>query len=139
MQGNRSEDTEPEVLLRRTLWHRGHRYRKNVSVLPGKPDIVFRGERVVVFCDGDFWHGRNWQERKKKLKEGANADYWVPKIKANRERDKRQTQELKQEGWTVLRFWESEIKDDPGAVADEVEKALSEKGPDETQLASREL
>lgn len=126
MRGNRSEDTTPELLLRKALWHRGWRYRKNVSSLPGKPDIVFRGARLAIFCDGDFWHGRNWEEQKEKLLDGANPGYWVPKIEANRERDQRQRIELEKEGWTVLRIWESEIKNDPEQMADRVEAILEE-------------
>lgn len=126
MQGNQSRDTKPEMMLRRALWHRGHRYRLHRRDLPGNPDIVFASAQLAVFCDGDFWHGRNWPRRKRKLAEGSNADYWIPKIRSNMERDERYTRELEEEGWTVLRLWESEIKDDPQAAADAVESALQE-------------
>lgn len=127
MQGNRSRDTKPEILLRKTLWHRGYRYRVHHDGLPGNPDIVFVGDRVAVFCDGDFWHGRNWDERRRKLEQGSNADYWVPKIQANRDRDARHTAELKNEGWKVIRIWEGKIKDDPESAADRVEVALRDR------------
>lgn len=116
-----SEDTEPELLLRKTLWARGLRYRLHRDDLPGSPDIVFPTEKVAVFCDGDFWHGRNWEERKQKLKEGSNPGYWIPKIRTNMERDERQTEELENDGWTVIRLWETDIKQHPEQAADRVE------------------
>lgn len=116
-----SEDTEPELLLRKTLWARGLRYRLHRDDLPGSPDIVFPTEKVAVFCDGDFWHGRNWEERKKKLRAGSNPEYWIPKIRSNMERDRRQTKELEEMAWTVVRLWESEIKETPSEAASFVE------------------
>ena len=124
MSGNRSEDTKPEKMLRSELWGRGLRYRVHLDELPGSPDIAFLSEKIAVFCDGDFWHGRDWDQRKKKLADGANADYWVPKIQANRERDRRYNKELREMGWTVLRFWESDIREAPEEVADVVEEAI---------------
>src|SRR5713101_3726164 len=88
---NRSADTIHEKLLRSTLWRRGLRFRKNLKDLPGKPDIVFTGSRVVVFCDGDFWHGRHWRRLSSQLKKRANADYWRKKIRSNMIRDERTT------------------------------------------------
>jgi len=106
---SKKSNTRPEILLRKAMWKAGLRYIKNVEELPGKPDIVFRGAHLAIFCDGDFWHGKNWASRKKKLKRGSNADYWISKIESNIKRDKNNTQQLKQQGWTVLRFWESDI------------------------------
>ena|SRR4028119_2099008 len=106
-------ETKGEKLLRSTLWKLGFRFRKNVRNLPGKPDIVFPTERIVVFCDGDFWHGRKWRKDKQRLAAGPNAPYWVAKIKANKDRDKKYNRELKRLGWTVLRFWETDVR---GAV-----------------------
>lgn len=88
------QNTGAEVLLRKTLWSRGIRYRLHASDLPGKPDIVFPNHKVAVFVDGDFWHGRNWQELEKKLKHRANPDYWLAKIEYNRSRDLEQTAAL---------------------------------------------
>lgn len=119
-----SEDTEPELLLRKTLWARGLRYRLHRDNLPGSPDIVFPTEKVAVFCDGDFWHGRNWEERKQKLREGSNPDYWIPKIRSNMKRDEQQTEELEEAGWTVIRLWETQIKEDPRSAADRVEDTV---------------
>ena len=83
MKGNRSRGTEPELMLRRALWGLGLRYRLHAVDLPGKPDIVFRRQKVAVFVDGDFWHGRDWERLQTKLSRGANADYWVRKIEYN--------------------------------------------------------
>jgi DNA mismatch endonuclease (patch repair protein) len=85
--------------------------------LPGKPDIVFVRQRLAIFCDGDFWHGRKWSKDRIRLHAGPNASYWVEKIKGNIARDKRRNRELKQLGWKVLRVWESDIRKDPELVA----------------------
>ena len=115
---NRSRDTKAEMLLRRALWKLGVRYRLHDARLPGKPDIIVARARVVIFCDGDFWHGRNWRSRKAKLARGANSAYWLAKIEANIRRDRLKTQALEQLGWTVLRFWETDILRDPQSVAE---------------------
>lgn len=120
MKGNRSTDTRPETVLRKMLWRLGARYRKNATDLPGKPDLVFVGARLVVFCDGDFWHGRNWNSLRRKLQFRANAEYWVKKIRANRERDRRTTTRLRRGGWRVMRVWEGEVLKDPSAVAADI-------------------
>ena len=126
-QANRSCDTSHERTLRSLLWRRGLRYRKNVKALPGKPDIVFGLQRVVVFCDGDFWHGRNWTQLAAKLKTGTNAPYWIEKIGANRLRDRRTTEELKRLGWTVLRYWETDIRRDANRIVAEIDLVLRER------------
>ncbi len=100
------------------------RYRKNVRTLPGKPDIVFPKDRVVVFCDGDFWHGRDWQRLSKKLRTGTNPSYWLPKIEGNRNRDRRNNRLLKREGWTVIRLWETDINRDPQQAAHAIEQLV---------------
>jgi DNA mismatch endonuclease (patch repair protein) len=104
------------MMLRRALWAQGMRYRLHPN-LTGKPDIVFRKTKVAVFCDGDFWHGRAWKDRKAKLSLGANADYWIAKIRTNRARDRRTNRQLKRSGWHVVRVWESEINKDPAKIA----------------------
>ena len=102
-------DTRPEVILRRALWKRGLRYRKNWRSLPGRPDIVLLGVRVAIFVDGDFWHGRDWAKLKEKLSGGHNGEYWVSKIERNRARDRVQEYALRKEGWMVLRVWETDV------------------------------
>jgi DNA mismatch endonuclease, patch repair protein len=119
-----SSDTAHEHALRVSLWKRGLRYRKNVRTLPGKPDIVFPRERVAVFCDGDFWHGRHWRRLSSKLQVGANASYWTQKIKTNRSRDRRVVRLLRKKGWTVIRIWETDIRQDPERAAAIVESLV---------------
>jgi len=124
-QRNRSRDTTAEVLLRKELWRRGLRYRLHSSDLPGKPDIVFRRAQVVVFCDGDFWHGRRWPQRREKLALGTNAPYWTAKIAANVARDRRNTRALRRAGWIVIRCWETDILRNVRRAAELVEKAIA--------------
>ncbi len=107
---SKKTNTACELALRRALWGAGYRYRKNVADVPGRPDIVFQRARVAIFCDGDFWHGNNWEARRHKLQGGSNPDYWIAKIQRNMERDQETTTRLESSGWTVLRFWESEIR-----------------------------
>lgn len=129
----RGKDTKPEMRLRRELWARGCRYRLHDRSLPGRPDIVFRGPRLAVFVDSDWWHGRIL------LEEGEDAlrqhlrtkrqDWWVDKLKRNVERDHEVTERLREMGWRVLRIWTSEINDDVSAAADRVIAALSSARP----------
>lgn len=117
MRGNRKTGTKPEVILARELRRLGKRFNVNDENVAGCPDVVFHRARLAIFCDGDFWHGKNWARRKALLTGGSNASYWVRKIEANRGRDARLNRELRQAGWTVLRFWESEILKCPTQVA----------------------
>ena len=122
MQAVKSKDSQIELLLRKELWARGLRYRKNVNRIYGKPDIVFIGKKVAVFCDSEFWHGYNWEERKKDFK--SHQEFWIPKIERNMERDAEVTTKLESEGWTVIRFWGNEIKKNTAQCADIIEKAV---------------
>ena len=122
MQQVKNKDSKIEVLLRKELWSRGIRYRKNVNRIYGKPDIVFIGKKIAVFCDSEFWHGYNWEERKKDFK--SHQEFWIPKIERNMERDAEVTAKLKSEGWTVIRFWGNEIKKNTAQCADIIEKAV---------------
>lgn len=124
---SKKTDTTCEVALRKLLWRNGLRYRKNVRTLPGKPDIVFHKARVVVFCDGDFWHGRNWPERRKRLLRGNNPEYWIGKISRNMERDRENDEKLRGEGWLVLRFWETDIRKETNTVAATIIEVVRER------------
>lgn len=110
MQKLKSKNTSIETILRKELWKRGYRYRKNYSKLPGKPDIVLTKYKVAIFCDGEFFHGKDWEVRKPKLQKGNNGDYWIQKISRNRERDEEINKKLLFMGWTVIRFWGNDIK-----------------------------
>lgn len=105
----------------------GLRFRKNVRTLPGKPDIVFSGAKVAIFCDGDFWHGRNWQSLHEKLMHGTNPEYWIAKIQRNMERDLRTNELLEQQGWLVIRVWENDIKRNVDEIATRIKKAVDER------------
>lgn len=125
MQHNKANGSKIEVMLMKELWSRGLRYRKNVKTIYGKPDIAFIGRKVAVFCDGEFWHGYNWEERKNDFK--SNQEFWIPKIERNMERDKEVTQKLEADGWTVLRFWERDIKKNLIECADIIEDTVKGK------------
>jgi DNA mismatch endonuclease Vsr len=126
MQAVKNKDSQIELLLRRELWSRGLRYRKNVNRIYGKPDIVFIGKKIAIFCDSEFWHGYNWEERKKDFK--SHQEFWIPKIERNMERDAEVTAKLESEGWTVIRFWGNEIKKDTTQCANIIESVFKEKG-----------
>lgn len=122
MQAVKSKDSELERLLRNELWKRGLRYRKNVKNIIGKPDIVFIGKKVAVFCDSEFWHGYNWEERKADIK--TRREFWIPKIERNIQRDLEVNAALTESGWTVLRFWGKDIKKHCSECADIVERKV---------------
>lgn len=129
MSAVKSKDTRPELKLRKALWKEGLRYRVNYKRLPGKPDIVFTRWKVVVFCDGDFWHGHNWAIRgQSSLQEELSgySQYWRDKILRNIERDEENNMALRARGWTIIRIWESDIKDDLERCVETVKEALFE-------------
>ena len=122
MQAIKNKDSEIELILRKELWKRGLRYRKNVKNVFGHPDIAFIGKKVAVFCDSEFWHGYDWEHRKADIK--SRRDFWIPKIERNMQRDIEVTGVLKSAGWIVLRFWGKEIKKDVCKCADIIETAV---------------
>jgi DNA mismatch endonuclease (patch repair protein) len=124
---SRKKNTRCELVLRKALTALGLRYRLDANDLSGRPDIIFRGARVAVFCDGDYWHGRNLDERLAKLASGHNAKYWVAKIQSNVERDRRVTAALEHEGWVVLRYWETEIHKGVARIASEIAERVRER------------
>jgi DNA mismatch endonuclease, patch repair protein len=120
----KNKGSKIEILLRKELWIRELHYQKNVTSIPGKPDIVFKGKKVAVFCDSEFWHGYNWQERKKDFK--SHQKFWIPKIERNIERDFEVTIQLRDAGWKVFRFWGKDITKNTKQCADQIERALKE-------------
>lgn len=118
----KAKDSEIELLLRKELWNRGLRYQKNVKTIIGKPDIVFKGKKVAVFCDSEFWHGYDWENRKFDIK--SRREFWIPKIERNMQRDIQVTEALSENGWLVIRFWGKEIKKNCSGCADIVEGAV---------------
>jgi len=106
----KAKETKPEIVFRKALWSKGLRYRKNVKKLPGNPDIVINRHKLIIFIDGEFWHGFNWENKKKKIK--SNRDFWIPKIERNMQRDEENDQKLKELGFKVFRFWAHQVKKD---------------------------
>ena len=125
MQRVKCKDSQIELLLRRELWHRNLRYRKNVLTIYGKPDIAFIGKKIAVFVDSEFWHGYNWNIKQHEIK--SNRDFWIPKIERTIQRDLEVNEYLKKHGWLVLRFWGRDIKRDVSACADVIESAYKER------------
>lgn len=119
----RSVDTKAEIMLRKALWHKGLRYRKNYKTLPGTPDIVLTRQKIAIFVDGDFWHARGHQDSPGE-QVATNKEYWQKKLARNVERDKDVTDELTELGWLVLRFWESDIKKDLAGCVRKIEEYL---------------
>ena len=115
----RSEDTTPELIIRRLVHTRGLRFRKHARDLPGRPDLVFRRAKVAVFIDGDFWHGWRFPRWKHKL-----GSYWQAKIGGNRQRDQRNFRRMRRTGWQVIRIWEHDVKNKPKACVDRIEIAV---------------
>ena len=124
---NKNKNTCAELMLRSHIWKLGLRYRTHDKSLPGKPDVVFTSAKVAVFCDGDFWHGRNWKKQRKLLECRNNSGYWIPKIKYNIERDIFQTKKLTHMGWYVLRLWETDILKNPEIFAMKIYKIVKSK------------
>ena len=110
MQHIKSNDTKIEVLLRKALWEKGYRYIKNYKALPGKPDIVLTKYKIAIFCDGEFFHGKDWEVLKPRLEKSNNSEFWIKKITRNLERDDEINKKLLFMGWIVIRFWGNEIK-----------------------------
>ena len=112
--------------LRKALWEKGYRYRKNYKELPGKPDIVLLKYKLAIFCDSEFFHGKDWKDLQEQLKRGQNADFWLQKISQNRVRDEEINKQLMFMGWTVIRFWGKDIKKDVEQCIKVIEETIFE-------------
>lgn len=121
----RGKDTKIEVKLRKALWHKGIRYRKNYKMLPGSPDIALTKYKIAIFCDSEFFHGRDWEILKPKLELAENGEYWITKIERNRERDVEIDKELLFLGWTVIHFWGKDILKKTDECVKVIEEAVS--------------
>jgi DNA mismatch endonuclease, patch repair protein len=122
MKAVKSKGSKIEVRLMKELWRRGVRYRKNVKGIVGTPDIVFRTKKVAVFCDSEFWHGKDWENRKNDFK--TNKEFWFKKIERNIEKDKEVNVALKEQGWVVLRFWGKQINKSLDECCESIIKTL---------------
>ena len=123
MSNIKNKDTSIELKLRKALWEKGYRYRKNYNKLPRSPDIALTKYKIAIFCDGEFFHGKDWEKLKLQLEKGKNSEFWINKISKNIERDEKIEKELNFMGWTVLRFWGKDINKN----VDECVKVVEEK------------
>lgn len=128
MRANKSTGTKPELVLAKAMWALGLRYRKNSGSIFGKPDFSFKKYKVAVFVDGEFWHGKDWEQRKAEIK--GNREFWIAKIERNIRRDMEVTGRLKAEGWTVLRFWSNDVVKNTICCAEKVKEIVQARGID---------
>mgnify|MGYP003203708692 FL=1 len=126
MKNIRAKDTKIELILRRALWKKGYRYRKNYGRIPGSPDIVLTKYKIAIFCDGEFFHGKDWEVLKSRLEKSNNSEFWINKISRNREHDDEINKRLLFEGWTVIRFWGDDIKKHTDECVKVVEEAIQD-------------
>ena len=122
----RSKDTQIEIMLRKALWKKGYRYRKNVNTIFGKPDIVLPKYKIAIFCDSEFFHGKGWDQLSARILKGDNSSYWYSKIQRNINRDMEVDRTLRGEGWKVIRFWGSDIKKNLAECVRTVDEAVQE-------------
>lgn len=120
----KSKDTSIELALRKELWSKGYRYRKNYKALPGTPDIVLTKYKIAIFCDGELFHGNNWEVLRPRLLKGSNPEYWIKKIERNMERDRENDKKLLFMGWTVIHFWGNDILKNSEQCIKVIEEAI---------------
>lgn len=125
MRAVKNKDSKIELILRKELWAKGYRYRKNYSKLIGKPDIVLPKYKIAIFCDSEFWHGYDWENRKNDFK--SNKEFWIKKIERNIKRDIEVTNLLTVQGWSVLRFWGKQIENDVNSCIEKIEEEIRRK------------
>lgn len=130
----RGKDTRIELKLRKALWAKGYRYRKNYKELPGSPDICITKYKIAIFCDGEFFHGKDWEVLKIKVLKGNNGEYWAEKIQKNMTRDDEKDKALNALGWTVIHFWGNDILKNTEECIKVIEETIFE-----LQLVDEEL
>ena len=126
MKSIHSRDTSIELRLRKALWKKGYRYRKNHKKLPGTPDIVLTCYKIAIFCDSEFFHGKDWEFLKLRLERGNNPEYWINKIQRNIQRDLEKDHALQYLGWTVIHFWGKDILSHTDDCIQVIEEAIWE-------------
>ena len=120
----RGKNTSIEVALCKALWEKGYRYRKNYKALPGSPDICLTKYKLAIFCDSEFFHGKDWEVLKPRVEKGNNGEYWVNKIQNNMERDSEIDKHLLFLGWTVMHFWGKDILKKTDACVRAIEEVI---------------
>lgn len=139
MKNIRSKDTSIELKLRKELWRRGYRYRKNYTELPGKPDIVLTKYKIAIFCDSEFFHGKHWEVLKPQLEKGKNADFWIEKISKNQQHDDDINKQLQFLGWTVIRFWGKDIMKKTDECIQVIEENIFEQKYNDYDIETEEI
>lgn len=139
MKNIRSKDTSIELKLRKELWRRGYRYRKNYTELPGKPDIVLIKYKIAIFCDSEFFHGKDWEVLKPQLEKGRNADFWIEKISKNQQHDDDINKQLQFLGWTVIRFWGKDIMKKTDECIQVIEENIFEQKYNDYDIETEEI
>ena len=139
MKNIKSKDTYIELRLRKELWKRGNRYRKNYAELPGKPDIVLTKYKIVIFCDSEFFHGKDWEVLKPQLEKGNNADFWINKISKNQQHDDEINKQLQFLGWTVIRFWGKDIIRKTDECVQVIEETIFEQKYNDYDIETEEI
>ena len=139
MKNIRSKDTSIELKLRKELWRRGYRYRKNYTELPGKPDIVLTKYKIAIFCDSEFFHGKDWEVLKPQLEKGKNADFWIKKISKNQQHDDDINKQLQFLGWTVIRFWGKDIMKKTDECIQVIEENIFEQKYNDYDIETEEI
>jgi len=124
MQAIKSKGTKDEVLLAKTLWNLGYRYRKNNKSVFGKPDLTFKKNKLAIFVDSEYFHGKDWETEKFRIQ--TNRDFWWKKIEQNIKRDKIVNEELSRNGWKILRFWSKDIRKNLASCITKIEENLKE-------------
>ena len=139
MKNIRSKDTSIELKLRKELWRRGYRYRKNYTELPGKPDIVLTKYKIAIFCDSEFFHGKDWEVLKPQLEKGKNVDFWIEKISKNQQHDDDINKQLQFLGWTVIRFWGKDIMKKTDECIQVIEENIFEQKYNDYDIETEEI
>lgn len=124
MQAVKSKGSKIEIALGKAMWAKGLRYRKNDQSVFGKPDFTLKKYKIAIFCDSEFWHGKDWEKRKHEHK--SNVEFWHKKIERNIQRDEEVNLELLKTGWKVVRFWGNEIKKDLVNCVTKIEEIIDE-------------
>ena len=124
MQQIKSKDTSIELKLRKALWNKGYRYRKHLRTLPGSPDIVLTKYKIAIFCDSEFFHGKDWEVLKPQLERGNNAQFWIDKITRTKRKALMIVSKVNHLGWTVIRFWGKDILKDVDTCVKVVEETI---------------
>lgn len=134
----RGKDTKIEVALRKALWAKGYRYRKNYKKIPGSPDICLTKYKIAIFCDSEFFHGKDWEVLKAKVAKGNNGEYWVKKIQENIVRDGEKDKALNALGWTVIHFWGKDILKKTDECVRVIEETIFELNLDDVDFEEEE-